>query len=1304
MIIKEIGIANFGGSHDVRIPKITNGINLFFGYNEAGKSTILNFIKYILFNVKYPDPLNNKKHEGYIIFLENKIRYKLLRSGRKSKQLINLETGEDITDRLEQFIVIDNTIFSNVFGMGVDDIAKIDKSGKAQINSIIADSAFNIGHKKPSIAIEEIKKEYEVYWKPRAKCKIREVIDTIKEKDDLLKESSGKVEEYSVLMKKAEILRIKLRESKTEQIDKETEYEKLSKRFELKKALIKIESIDIDSERYEKITEGDDKLVENDIELSKEKSEKINNIHKNIDKLNIEINSYNTGKFALLKEEDLFFRDFYLKFKENSDLNSLIDQKERLSAKINRWIEQNAEENISKKDIYNIRSAPFSLINGRIKEIKLKKNELNSINSLIESNNSDLNRNNKALEDLQNELKKFKLNGQNFQKIENLLKNIDSIKNRIDDLELTQLNKIDLDKNTIEDVLSAIDKLSDEYERLKLIRTSINNTEKESGVKISLPGSYENIDEDSINEFIKKKNRIDELNNFSAEKLEAALSDAHNNLEKNRSILTRIKYLQEKKRYEKETADITKNLFYSSVGDINPIKKALNDSAIKNSKKADSTLLRWNILSYTGISAAILSFVFYLYFDNIPFAAVGFLSIILFMISFYLREKCKKQLILRDKFYKDFNLKEDVNIFDRFFIQELQKIEKNRQIIKDLDVKIGDVDENTDIEEINNAFITSKINIKDIENRLKTKRQSADDYTNLEQNINNCLKDHNIVVIDEHKPIQKIYKLNKLNTVLNEYKAVEHSINSTKAKIKNLTGNYYDEDMQKLKFILRNMDRERAAYENKQKEIETFNYRLKQYSSELQNIFSAFSLKDRGEYSEYIQKYNKLQQNIDKISDLIENSKDKNREFSEKRLNLEQIIDKNKENLKKLCGIYIKPLKMDYNNLEISEKITNEYLNDIVPKLDNLYDVKKRIEKIEENRNNLIDKFSAFIKQYFPQKMLCGDFESCRKEAEIVMEKLKELKEEKRQLDDKKGELQTLINNKKELENEFNTLRKQISNILQKAHASNEFEFKSKYNREMENRKNISIKSRMINDLNLSKNYDDVKLELAEDTTETLEYKITNLKNNIDKIGNEIMQKEKELSSCETEIKNLISIEDMEKLNSEVEALKKQLKEMVYEQDVKNISMAVLKNAQEQYIEKSQPRILKTASNFLSRLTGGRYSQIIFETQNDIFAKDEKDGLRKDLSRLSKGTLQQMFFAIRVAIAIDRNSKLNISYPVIFDDIFVNFDEYRMKNAILILFEIVEKHNMQFLIFTCHKFIHDMVSQLGAINDIPLEV
>ena len=1303
MIISKINISNFGGLQNVHIPRITDRINLFFGYNEAGKSTVLNFIKYILFNMKYPDSLNRAKPEGDIVFSEKDIPYKLLRSGKKSKQLINLETGEDITDILEKFIIIDSTIFSNVFGMGVDDIARIDKSGKAQINAIIADSAFNIGHKKPQDAIEEIKKEYEIYWKPRAKCKIRDIIKNIKEKSDLLEKNSEKAEKYNLLMKKDKELKIKLQENKIAQAKKEKTYENLSKRLELKKALIKIESIDIDSKRYDKITEGDNKLLENSFALSKEKSEKIKSIDGNINKLSIAIDGYDTEKFAVLKQEDSFFKNFYLKFKENSNLDNLIDKQEKLTVAIDRWIEQNTKKNTTREKIYNISSAPFSSINDEIGKIKPKLDDLNSIDSFIESNNIDINRNNKKLENLKDKLKNFKLKGEDAQKIEKLLSNMDNIENRLGNLKLMQIEKIDLDENTIEDILSTIDKLFAEQEKIEIAEISINRLEEEMGIKTSLTESYENIDEDTINEFAKKKNRIDELSNFNVEELKTELSDAHNNLEKNDSILTRIKYLQEKKRYEKETDDIMHNLFYSAIGDIKQIKEALNKLMNKNIKKAGNSLFRWNLFSYAGAIAAILSFAAYLYFGNISFAATGFLFVVLFIISFYFRGKCSKSLILRDNVYKDFNVKEDVNIFDNFFMQQLQKIEKNRQIIEELGIKMGNLNENTDIEEINNAVITAKMTIKETQNRLKTRDQSMQDSDLLMEDLKKYLNNHNVTVTDEHKLARKIYKLNKLNTILNEYRDTKNSINSMNEKIKNSVGDYYDEDIQKLKVILKNMLKETATYESRQKEMETLNKSLKQYSSELQNIFNAFGLKNRHEYSDYMQNYNELQQNIDKISDSIKDNEDKSRKFEEKRLNLEQIIDKYKNDLKNLCDAHIQPLKIDYDNMEISKKVIDEYINDIVPKLDDLNDIKNRVEKIKENRKHLIDQFSIFLKQYFPQRILCSDFESCRQETEIILEKLKELKEEKRRFEEEKNKLQMFENSKKESENELKTLKKQITGILQKAKASNEFEFRSKYDKEMENRKNISIKNRMINDLNLSRNYDDAKLELAEDTQETLEYKINNIQNEIDKTGDETVQAEKELSSCETEIKNLIDIEETERLNSEIEALKKQLKEMVYEQDVKNIAMAILKNAQKEYVEKSQPRILKTASEFLSRLTGGRYSQIIFETQKDIFAKDEKDGLRKDLSRLSKGTLQQMFFAIRIAVAIDRNSKLDVSYPVIFDDVFVNFDEYRMKNAISMLFEIAEKHNMQFLIFTCHKFIHNMISNIGKVNDIPLE-
>ena len=43
MIIKELGLLNFGKFEDKKI-ELQEGINLIYGRNEEGKSTIVNFI------------------------------------------------------------------------------------------------------------------------------------------------------------------------------------------------------------------------------------------------------------------------------------------------------------------------------------------------------------------------------------------------------------------------------------------------------------------------------------------------------------------------------------------------------------------------------------------------------------------------------------------------------------------------------------------------------------------------------------------------------------------------------------------------------------------------------------------------------------------------------------------------------------------------------------------------------------------------------------------------------------------------------------------------------------------------------------------------------------------------------------------------------------------------------------------------------------------------------------------------------------------------------------------------------------
>ncbi|UTW70055.1 hypothetical protein KHA80_04935 [Anaerobacillus sp. HL2] len=80
----------------------------------------------------------------------------------------------------------------------------------------------------------------------------------------------------------------------------------------------------------------------------------------------------------------------------------------------------------------------------------------------------------------------------------------------------------------------------------------------------------------------------------------------------------------------------------------------------------------------------------------------------------------------------------------------------------------------------------------------------------------------------------------------------------------------------------------------------------------------------------------------------------------------------------------------------------------------------------------------------------------------------------------------------------------------------------------------------------------------------------------------------------------------------------------------------------------------------------------------------------KGLTRMSwsRRTKELFHFAIRLALA-NIHSK-ETSYPLFMDDVFVNFDEKRRRQAMTLLKEISINH--QIIFFTCHPFMATEIS------------
>lgn len=123
MFIKNIQINHFGKLENKNI-ELTNGINVVYGKNESGKSTLLKFITSIFYGInknkngkrisdydKYM-PWNGEEFSGKITYeLDNKEEYEVYRNFTKKNPQVLDKLGNDVTKNYE----IDKTSGSKFF-------------------------------------------------------------------------------------------------------------------------------------------------------------------------------------------------------------------------------------------------------------------------------------------------------------------------------------------------------------------------------------------------------------------------------------------------------------------------------------------------------------------------------------------------------------------------------------------------------------------------------------------------------------------------------------------------------------------------------------------------------------------------------------------------------------------------------------------------------------------------------------------------------------------------------------------------------------------------------------------------------------------------------------------------------------------------------------------------------------------------------------------------------------------------------------------------------------------------------------
>lgn len=183
---------------------------------------------------------------------------------------------------------------------------------------------------------------------------------------------------------------------------------------------------------------------------------------------------------------------------------------------------------------------------------------------------------------------------------------------------------------------------------------------------------------------------------------------------------------------------------------------------------------------------------------------------------------------------------------------------------------------------------------------------------------------------------------------------------------------------------------------------------------------------------------------------------------------------------------------------------------------------------------------------------------------------------------------------------------------------------------------------------------------------------------------NELLDKRGRLSQEMERLRVEAEEEDRRMRLSELEA---KLERLTERYAVLAICDKLLEETKAVFEEERQPEVMRLASRYFAEMTGGAYTRIVVPGGTpSVFA--ETSGRRvTDSAFLSRGTQEQLYLAMRFALAEAASKETPL--PLLLDDLFVHFDEDRLRRTVPVLGEISEAR--QVLLFTCHRHVAEAV-------------
>jgi uncharacterized protein YhaN len=194
---------------------------------------------------------------------------------------------------------------------------------------------------------------------------------------------------------------------------------------------------------------------------------------------------------------------------------------------------------------------------------------------------------------------------------------------------------------------------------------------------------------------------------------------------------------------------------------------------------------------------------------------------------------------------------------------------------------------------------------------------------------------------------------------------------------------------------------------------------------------------------------------------------------------------------------------------------------------------------------------------------------------------------------------------------------------------------------------------------------------------------LDHLQGTLNELDQEIMRINEKIGADEQKKNDFEKKADLAVLRQEEAASVAKLESAFQEWMEWEIAGQLVDRARERFEKERQPEILKQASAYFSILTNGAWNGIRIRLGEKLMEAVRSNGDSVPILNLSSGTAEPFYLALRLALISDFAGSPLGAPPVLMDDILVNFDDSRARNAANAL--VAAGKDTQIILLTCHS-------------------